>query len=105
MVKITKIFKKQDDSKTKDKRICMCNLAPPRVYGFVREQVEIARANVSGKGSHSKRVLIIGASTGYGLSSRITAAFSLGQILLASILSVHPRRKTSQCRLLQFIGI
>jgi enoyl-[acyl-carrier protein] reductase/trans-2-enoyl-CoA reductase (NAD+) len=44
----------------------------------VREQVEIAKANLLKEGKSPKRVLVIGASTGYGLSSRITAAFSSG---------------------------
>jgi len=44
----------------------------------VREQVEIAKANLLREGKSPKRVLVIGASTGYGLSSRITAAFSSG---------------------------
>src|ERR1700744_5536040 len=62
----------------------------PRIWGFicttshpvgcaanVREQVEAVRAaGVSGAGP--RRVLIIGASTGYGLAARITAAFGYG---------------------------
>jgi enoyl-[acyl-carrier protein] reductase/trans-2-enoyl-CoA reductase (NAD+) len=44
----------------------------------VKEQVDIAKANVLKGGKSPKRVLVIGASTGYGLSSRITAAFSSG---------------------------
>ena len=66
-------------------------IVKPRIKGFVcitshpqgcmaavREQVEIAKANLLREGKSPKRVLVIGASTGYGLSSRITAAFSSG---------------------------
>ena len=44
----------------------------------VKQKVEIAQANVLGKDNSPKRVLVIGASTGYGLSSRIAAAHSAG---------------------------
>ena len=62
----------------------------PRVRGFMcvtthpsgcAENVKQQIAHVKSKGSLEqgpKRVLIIGASTGYGLSSRITAAFASG---------------------------
>ena len=66
-------------------------IVKPRIKGFVcitshphgcmasvKEQVDIAKANVLKEGKSPKRVLVIGASTGYGLSSRITAAFSSG---------------------------
>ena len=42
----------------------------------VREQ--IAKTEAQGKIDGPKRVLIVGASSGYGLSSRITAAFGAG---------------------------
>ncbi|MCR5085247.1 MAG: trans-2-enoyl-CoA reductase family protein [Succinivibrionaceae bacterium] len=62
----------------------------PKVRGFicvtthpkgceanVRDQVEYAKAHrVAGEGP--KRVLVVGASTGYGLASRISAAFGAG---------------------------
>ena len=62
----------------------------PRVRGFicvtthpvgceanVRQQIEYVKAN--GSISHGpKKVLVIGASTGYGLAARITAAFASG---------------------------
>ena len=44
----------------------------------VKQKVEIAQANVIEKDNSPKRVLVIGASTGYGLSSRIAAAHSAG---------------------------
>ncbi|WP_438768448.1 enoyl-ACP reductase FabV [Kushneria sp. TE3] len=62
----------------------------PKVRGFicttthpvgceqnVREQIEITRSRGAIEGG-PKRVLVIGASTGYGLSARITAAFGCG---------------------------
>ncbi len=66
----------------------------PKVRGFicitahpvgcannVREQIDITSASgQSGQGP--KRVLVIGASTGYGLASRITAAFGYGAATL-----------------------
>lgn len=72
----------------------MSVIVKPRIWGFicttahptgcaanVREQIEVARAtNMSGTGP--KRVLVIGASTGYGLAARITAAFGYGAATL-----------------------
>jgi enoyl-[acyl-carrier protein] reductase/trans-2-enoyl-CoA reductase (NAD+) len=76
----------------------------PRVRGFlcvtthphgcaanVKQQIDTVRA----KGSISngpKRVLVIGASTGYGLASRITAAFGCG----ASTLGVFFEKEGSE---------
>lgn len=61
----------------------------PKVKGFicttahptgceknVLEQIQYVKAN--GKIDGAKKVLVIGASTGYGLASRITAAFGMG---------------------------
>ena len=61
-------------------------IVKPRIRGFVcitahpkgceakvREEIEVARSDQKTDGP--KKVLVIGASTGYGLSSRITAAF------------------------------
>ena len=66
----------------------------PRIWGFicttshpvgcaanVREQLEVARAAAT-PGAGPKRVLVIGASTGYGLAARITAAFGYGAATL-----------------------
>jgi enoyl-[acyl-carrier protein] reductase/trans-2-enoyl-CoA reductase (NAD+) len=63
----------------------------PRIKGFVcitshptgclenvREQVAYAKSQEIFHEHKPKRVLVIGASTGYGLSSRISAAFSCG---------------------------
>src|SRR6056300_534540 len=61
----------------------------PRIKGFVcitshpagcmeniRQQAEIASKISFPQGKGPKKVLVIGASTGYGLASRISAAFS-----------------------------
>ena len=66
----------------------------PKVRGFicitahpvgcelnVLDQIKVTQA-VSHQGSGPKRVLVIGASTGYGLASRITAAFGYGAATL-----------------------
>ena len=63
----------------------------PRIKGFVcitshplgclanlKDQVAIASKSKITSEHRPKRVLVIGASTGYGLSSRVTAAFSAG---------------------------
>ena len=67
----------------------------PKVRGFicvtahpegcernVTEQIEAARAADHQSGKGPKRVLVIGASTGYGLASRIVAAFGYGAATL-----------------------
>ena len=63
----------------------------PRIKGFVcitshpvgclenvRDQINHAKENLITHGGKPKRVLVIGASTGYGLSSRVSATFSAG---------------------------
>jgi len=63
----------------------------PRIKGFVcitahpsgclanlRDQVEVASSNKVEVEGKPKRVLVVGASTGYGLASRVSAAFSAG---------------------------
>ncbi len=67
----------------------------PKVRGFicvtahpvgcernVLEQIEITKASGHTADKGPKRVLVIGASTGYGLASRITAAFGYGAATL-----------------------
>jgi len=69
-------------------------IVKPRIWGFicttahpegcarnVREQIEAARA-AGPRTAGPKRVLVIGASTGYGLAARITAAFGFGAATL-----------------------
>ena len=75
----------------------------PRVWGFicttahpvgcglnVREQAEISRA-LGVRKDGPKRVLVIGASTGYGLAARITAAFSFGADTLGVFFEKPPK--------------
>ncbi|WP_252107079.1 MULTISPECIES: enoyl-ACP reductase FabV [unclassified Halomonas] len=63
----------------------------PKVRGFicttthpkgceanVREQIEATRARGLDKSQGPKKVLVIGASSGYGLAARVTAAFGYG---------------------------
>ncbi|MGM8849728.1 enoyl-ACP reductase FabV [Salinicola halophyticus] len=63
----------------------------PKVRGFicttthplgcernVLEQIETTRANLSDRKAGPRNVLVIGASSGYGLAARITAAFGYG---------------------------
>ncbi|MGM8932006.1 enoyl-ACP reductase FabV [Salinicola halophyticus] len=63
----------------------------PKVRGFicttthplgcernVLEQIEATRANLSDRKAGPRNVLVIGASSGYGLAARITAAFGYG---------------------------
>lgn len=49
---------------------------PKGCYENVKRQVDYTLANSKSSSRLPKRVLVIGSSTGYGLSSRITAAFS-----------------------------
>ncbi|MEM8868481.1 MAG: enoyl-ACP reductase FabV [Verrucomicrobiota bacterium] len=68
-------------------------IVKPRIRGFVcitshpkgcdakvRQEIEVAQANLNENGP--KKVLVIGASTGYGLSTRIASAFSSGAATL-----------------------
>ena len=50
---------------------------PEGCAAHVREQIDYVRAQGPVKDA-PKRVLVVGASTGYGLASRITAAFGGG---------------------------
>jgi enoyl-[acyl-carrier protein] reductase / trans-2-enoyl-CoA reductase (NAD+) len=78
----------------------------PKVRGFicitahpvgcehnVLDQIEVTQA-VSHLGAGPKRVLVIGASTGYGLASRITAAFGYG----AATLGVFFEKPSSEAK-------
>ena len=70
-------------------------IVKPRIWGFicttahptgcqlnVREQIAATRISPAEPGIGPKRVLVIGASTGYGLAARITAAFGYGAATL-----------------------
>ena len=79
----------------------------PKVRGFicttthpkgceqnVLEQIEATRARGLDKSAGPKKVLVIGASSGYGLAARITAAFGYGADTLGVFLkSPAVRRK------------
>jgi enoyl-[acyl-carrier protein] reductase/trans-2-enoyl-CoA reductase (NAD+) len=78
----------------------------PKVRGFicitahpvgcehnVLDQIKVTKA-VSHQGTGPKRVLVIGASTGYGLASRITAAFGYG----AATLGVFFEKPSSEAK-------
>jgi enoyl-[acyl-carrier protein] reductase/trans-2-enoyl-CoA reductase (NAD+) len=79
----------------------------PRVRGFVcitthptgceanvREQIEYVKS-AGPIANGPKKVLIIGASTGYGLASRITAAFGCGASTVGVYLEREPTEKRS----------
>jgi enoyl-[acyl-carrier protein] reductase/trans-2-enoyl-CoA reductase (NAD+) len=59
----------------------------------VLDQIKVTHA-VGHKGTGPKRVLVIGASTGYGLASRITAAFGYG----AATLGVFFEKPSSEAK-------
>tara|TARA_B100001093_G_scaffold44976_2_gene38228 strand:+ start:108 stop:1289 length:1182 start_codon:yes stop_codon:yes gene_type:complete len=55
----------------------VCITAHPEGCAYkVQQEIEVAKASLVKDGP--KKVLVIGASTGYGLSSRVTASFSSG---------------------------
>ena len=81
-------------------------IVKPRIKGFVcitshplgclasvKHQADIAKANPSHGEKAPKRVLIIGSSTGYGLSSRIVSAFSSGADTLGVYLERPPKEE------------
>ena len=76
----------------------------PRIKGFVcitshpmgcmeniRQQAEIASKISFADGKGPQRVLVIGASTGYGLASRISAAFSNNAVTLGVSFEREPK--------------
>ena len=76
----------------------------PRIKGFVcitshpvgclenvRDQINHAKDNLITHEGKPKRVLVIGASTGYGLSSRVSAAFSAGAETLGVFFERPPK--------------
>ena len=79
----------------------------PRIKGFVcitshpigclenvRQQADLASKISLEEGKGPKKVLVIGASTGYGLSSRISAAFSNNATTLGVSFENRPRKKS-----------
>ena len=71
----------------------ICTTAHPEGCKFnVNKQIEYAKKhNKRVVGRPPKKVLVIGASTGYGLSSRVVSAFTCG----ASTIGVFYERKAS----------
>ena len=67
---------------------------PSGCFANVREQAQYAGENKVSHNKRPKRVLVIGSSTGYGLSSRISAAFSCG----ADTLGVYFERPPTEER-------
>ena len=67
---------------------------PSGCFANVREQAQYAGENKVSHSNRPKRVLVIGSSTGYGLSSRISAAFSCG----ADTLGVYFERPPTEER-------
>lgn len=62
----------------------ICTTAHPEgCRAFVRKQIEYVRSQPHANGP--KKVLVIGASMGYGLASRITAAYSFGAATIGII--------------------
>ena len=87
----------------------------PRIKGFVcitshplgclanlKDQVAVASSSRIECEGKPKRVLVIGASTGYGLASRVTAAFSAGADTMGVYFERPPKEKNSKRGLLQF---
>lgn len=76
------------------------NAHPQGCAANVNEQIQYIRSKApytpQGKGAAPKNVLVIGASTGYGLASRITAAFGYGANTLGVFFEKPPTdRKTA----------
>ena len=73
----------------------VCITAHPTGCGFnMAEQIAYAKEHSLPSGSGPKRVLVVGASTGYGLSSRVAAAFSCS----ADTLGVYFEREAANGR-------
>ena len=67
------------------------NAHPAGCEEAVRQQIEYVKAK--GPLNAPKRVLVIGCSTGYGLASRITAAFGAGAKTLGVCFEKEPTEK------------
>jgi trans-2-enoyl-CoA reductase len=64
-----------------------------------KNQIEYVKSKGAINGA--KKVLVIGASTGFGLASRISSAFDLMRLLLYFLKTAYSR-KNSFTRLVQF---
>jgi len=69
------------------------NAHPDGCAANVNEQIEFIKRQGSIVGHAPKNVLVIGASTGYGLASRITAAFGYGAKTLGVFFEKPPTEK------------
>ncbi|MDD4915669.1 MAG: trans-2-enoyl-CoA reductase family protein [Methylococcales bacterium] len=71
------------------------NAHPAGCAANVREQISYIRSQTPAAGGNApKNVLVIGCSTGYGLASRITAAFGYGAATLGVCFEKAPTDKT-----------
>lgn len=77
--------------KAKNKRFICINGHPTGCAVNVAKEIEEARAHVIAGGPLN--VLVIGSSNGFGLSSRITAAYSMGANTMGIFSSKPPREK------------
>jgi len=70
------------------------NAHPAGCRSNVETQIQIARTALSGAGgSHGGTALVLGASTGYGLASRIAAAFGCGMNTIGAFYERPPSEK------------
>jgi enoyl-[acyl-carrier protein] reductase/trans-2-enoyl-CoA reductase (NAD+) len=78
--------------KQKSRGFICVNAHPEGCRRNVAAQVEVVRAGLPGNLEGAKNVLVIGCSTGYGLASRIAAAFGFGAKTLGICLERPPER-------------
>ena len=71
------------------------NAHPEGCAANVHEQIAYIKSQGPAKASKPKNVLVIGCSTGYGLASRITAAFGYGANTLGICFEKEPTDKTA----------
>ncbi len=74
----------------------ICTTAHPKgCAANVHEQIAYIKSKFPGNGHSLKNVLVIGSSTGYGLASRITAAFGYGANTIGVCFEKPPTDKTA----------
>ena len=66
---------------------------PKGCFANVKQQMEYAQSNPISVSKAPKRVLIIGSSTGYGLSSRVAAAFGTNADTLGVFFERPPKEE------------
>ena len=74
--------------------ICL-NANPEGCVKSVKKQIEYAKSNLSSAGNTPKLALIVGCSNGYGLASRICAAFGYGAVTVGLSFENEPSEKRS----------